>query len=92
MNTPPRTADEPNDGTTTTARITDRAVLRYRQRINSREPFPRAKLIELFANATIRGDHPQVHNGIAWVAGDAILVTDSCAETVKTVIRRRGAR
>lgn len=92
MSTPPRTADEPNDGTTTTARITDRAVLRYRQRINYREPFPRAKLTELFANATIHGDHPQVHDGIAWVAGDAILVTDSSVEAVKTVIRRPEAR
>jgi len=66
-------------------------VLRYRQRIDSQEPFPRAKLTELFAKATPRGDHPQVQDGIAWVAGDAILVSDSDGSTVKTVIRR-GAR
>jgi len=91
MSTFPALTEAQNERTTT-ARITDHAVLRYRQRIDSQEPFPRAKLTELFASATPLGDHPQVHDGIAWGAADAILVTDSDGSAVKTVIRRRGER
>jgi hypothetical protein len=74
--------------TNDTPEISRHAAERYRQRIDTAEPFPRAKLKELVERAEPRGDHPRVTNGIAWVAGDAILVTDTAKQAVKTVLRR----
>lgn len=73
-----------------TPEITDHAAERYRQRIDRREPFPRAKLEDLLAIAEPVRNHRRVTNGIGWVARDALLVTDSAGEVVKTVLRREG--
>jgi len=86
-----RTTEEPSDETKT-PEVSDHAVLRFRQRINSAEPFPRAAIEGRLARASPRGSHPQVHGGLAWVADDAVLVTDSSKETVLTVLRRREGR
>jgi hypothetical protein len=72
--------------------ISEHAVQRYLQRIDAGEPTPRTRLRELLKTATFSGNHPDVSSGLAWVAGDAILVTDSNRETVVTVLRRRGQR
>ena len=88
MSTFPQTTDAANERTTT-PEVTDHAVLRFRQRIDGSEPFPKAKIDEMLAHATPQGDHPRVHDGIAWVAADAVLVTDSSKEAVTTVLRRR---
>jgi hypothetical protein len=87
MSIKPPTTDR-TERPTDTPRITRHAAERYRQRIDAAEPFPRAKLEELVETAEPTGDHPRVTNGIAWVAGDAILVTDTAKEAVKTVLRR----
>lgn len=81
---------EPTDDPTTTPRVTHHAALRYRQRVDAAEPFPREKIEELLATATPSGE---AHgDGVAWVADEAVLVTDSAKETVKTVLRRREGR
>ena len=87
MSITPRTTDEPNpnDGIPT---ATNHARQRYRQRINHLEPDPGARLRDLFRVAELEGDHPRVSDGLAWVAGDAILVTDSNREAITTVLRR----
>jgi len=88
MTTTTRTTDEPSGKPTHTPRISRHAALRYRQRIDATEPFPRAKIEDLLAIAEPDATHPRVTNGIAWVARDAILITDSAKEAVKTVLRR----
>lgn len=82
MSTTPRSTNEP------TPKITNHAVLRYRQRIDASEPFPEAKLIDLLEVAQPDASHPRVADGVAWVARDAILITDSAQEAVTTVLRR----
>jgi len=87
MSTTPRTTDEPTENHPA---ITAHAVTRYRQRIDASEPFPEARLVELLERAEVDGAHPRVTDGLAWVAGDAILVTDTAQQAVKTVLRRGG--
>jgi len=91
MSTSRRTTDR-TERQTDTPTPTSHAQRRYRQRINPREPEPADRLRELFALAELEGDHPEVSHGIAWVVGDAILVTDSSRQAIKTVLRRRGGR
>ena len=91
MSTTPRTTDEPTT-TDRTPTISRHAVERYRQRIDRREPFPRAKLLDLLATADPVHNHRRVTEGIGWVAGSAILVTDSAGQVVKTVLRREEGR
>ena len=94
MNTKQRTTTRRTDRPTERERprIGEHAALRYRQRIDGAEPFPKAKLEELFAIAEPVGDHPRVTNGIGWVAGEALLITDTATEAIKTVLRRREGR
>ena len=92
MSTTPRTTDEPTTTTDRTPTISRHAVERYRQRIDRREPFPRAKLLDLLATAEPVRNHRRVTNGIGWVAGEALLVTDSAGQVVKTVLRREEGR
>ena len=90
MSTKPPTTNEPTTNNSTPI-ISNHAVRRYRQRIDRREPFPRAKLEDLLAIAEPVRNHRRVTDGIGWVARDAVLVTDSAGEVVKTVLRREGA-
>jgi hypothetical protein len=89
MSIKPPTTDR-TERPTDTPEITDHAAERYRQRIDRREPFPESKLLDLLAIAEPDAAHPRVTNGVAWVAGDAILITDSAKQVVKTVLRREG--
>jgi hypothetical protein len=89
MSTKPST-NEPTTNTHDTPRITNHAVLRYRQRIDAAEPFPESKLLDLLAKAEPDATHPRVTNGVAWVTREAILITDSARQAVKTVLRRGG--
>ena len=91
MTTKPR-PNERTDRPIETPTATSHAQRRYRQRINPREPEPADRLRELFTLAELEGDHPRVSHGIAWVVADAILVTDSNRQAIKTVLRRRGGR
>lgn len=91
MSTKPRATDR-TDRSTDRPQITAHAVERYRQRIDRREPFPAAKLEDLLAIAEPVRNHRRVTDGIGWVARDAVLVTDSAGEVVKTVLRREEAR
>ena len=85
MSATTRTTDAPTDDH---PEITDHAATRYRQRIDRSEPFPEARLTELLASAEIDAAHPRVTDGIAWVADEAVLVTDTAQEAVLTVLRR----
>jgi hypothetical protein len=84
MSTKPRATDRTDTPTATT-----HARRRYRQRINPREPDPAGRLRDLWRLAELEGDHPDVDDGLAWVVGDAVLVTDSNQQAIKTVLRRR---
>lgn len=67
--------------------VSDHAVLRYRQRGDAAEPFPREKIRERLETAD-RGGVKTV-SGIGWVSGDLVIVTDSAEQVVRTVLRRQ---
>jgi len=68
--------------------ITNHAELRYRQRVDATEPFPRERLRELYEKAQIDSS-ADVSEGVARVAGDVILVVkERSRPVVATVLRR----
>jgi len=70
--------------------ITQHAELRYRQRVNPTEPFPRERLRELYDRAERVPD--AVESGVGYVAGEIILAVKHGREpVVTTVLRGEGA-
>ena len=66
--------------------VSEHAKLRFRQRVDPREPFPADAIREMLDRATPTQE--QVDDGSGWAADGAILVTDSAQQVVKTVLRR----
>jgi hypothetical protein len=68
--------------------ITDHAELRYRQRVDPTEPFPRSRLRELFEKAErVPG---AVEDGVGYVAGEIVLAVKHGREPVVTTVLERG--
>jgi hypothetical protein len=53
--------------------------------------YPAERIRELLAKAEPTADHESVTSGVAWVADEAIVVTDSALEAVTTVLRPGGS-
>jgi hypothetical protein len=69
--------------------VTEHAKLRYRQRIDPAEPFPAARLRELYETAERVPD--AVERGVGYVAGEVILaVRHDRGPVVATVLRGEG--
>jgi hypothetical protein len=66
--------------------ITKHAELRYRQRVDSSEPFPREKLRELYEDAEPAPD--AVSEGVGYVVDDVTLAVRHDREPVVTTVLR----
>ena len=68
--------------------VSNEAKLRWLQRVDPSETNPAARIRELLSEAT--PSREQVTDAIGWQVEDLVLVTDTDAEVVQTVLQNRG--
>jgi len=68
--------------------VTKHAELRYQQRVDEAEPYPKQQLRELYENAEIDSS-VSISEGTLYVADEAVLVIkDESHPVIATVLRR----
>jgi hypothetical protein len=68
--------------------VSNEAKLRWLHRVDPSETNPAARIRELLSEAT--PSRQQVTDAIGWQVEDLVLVTDTDAEVVQTVLQNRG--
>ena len=66
--------------------VSDEAKLRWLERIDASEPNPASRIRDELERATATID--DATGALRWQTEDAVLVTDACADVVKTVLER----
>lgn len=69
--------------------VSKHARSRYLERVGF-DAYPAEAVRELLAEAEPDPDDDRVSNAVAWATDEAIVVTDSALEVVKTVLRPGG--